>query len=768
MDEVSVALAPAVFGSGVRFFGEYAGTPVLLDDPVVVQGDRVTHLHYGCQRASKATKACLRRTMVRMTSGDLSDSDPKDSDAEGRDLTPAERLAWDAFASGRWADLRTGDAEADDPRRGATWGAERVVRAEVLRSLLLGARQAEPGSAPGIRLRGARVVGRLDLMGAVTGWPLVCEYCSFDTEIRLVEAVTKTVRITFSHLPGLNATRMRLDGIFNLWGTVIDGLLRLDQAKVTGQVCLSKADIGGTPAVTSHGTAAHAIAASGLTIDGGLEGTGLTAHGLVSIQVARIAGSVDLTGARIVSRRRRALDADSAEVGGRFDCRAMVAEGEVSLHNAHIGASLSFDGAKLSYPDGQALSAGGIVVNGGLHLSGEFTSAGEVRLIGAQLPATLTIARATMRNPGGVAINLDRASVGVCQAAGLTCEGRFSFAGAHFSSGLDLTGARLDAPEDRAMAGDGAIIDGVLGLRKLRATGELSLRSVQVGRGVLMIGAELANPGRIACRLSGAEIAGDVVCQQLSVTGELRLTGGRIGGRLNLDQVRIANEGGTALGARALQAGELSLRPAEPVAGLVDLGHARIEVFRDDPASWPARLSLDGLTYQALEPRLPARIRLRWLSRDPLGAQAQPYEHLAAHYVRIGQPEQARTVWYARERDEHKDASHLARLWGLIQDITLGYGYRPWRALAWLAVLLVVGSVTFAVQRPPPIPGGMAPHFNPVIYTLDLLLPLVDLGLKHAFNPSGFGQWLSYVLNAAGWVLVTTVAAAAARVLRRG
>ncbi len=684
------------------------------------------------------------------------------------ELTQAERLVWDAFASGRWADLRTGEPEADDPQQGATWGDDRVIRAEVLRELLLGARQAEPGSAPGIRLRGARVVGRLDLMGAVTGWPLVCEYCSFDTEIRLVESVTKTVRITHSHLPGVNATRMRLDGIFNLWGSVIDGMLRLDQAKVTGQVCLSNSRIGGAAPAYDRTAPAHAVAASGLTIDGGLECIKLTASGMFSIQVARITGSVDLTGARITSRRRRALDADSAEIGGRFDCRSMVAEGEVSLHNAHVGASLSFDGARLSYPDGQALSAGGIVVSGGLHLSGDFTSAGEVRLIGAQLPATLTIAGATMRNPGGVAINLDRASVGVCQGAGLTCEGRFSFAGAHFSSGLDLTGARLDAPQDRAMAGDGAVIDGVLGLRKLTASGELSLRSVQIGRGVLMMGAELSNPGHIACRLSGAEIAGDVVCQQLSVQGELRLTGGKIGGRLNLDQVRMANEGGAALGARALQAGQLSLRPAEPVVGLVELGHARIEVFRDDPASWPARLSLDGLTYQALEPRLPARARLRWLARDPLGMQAQPYEYLAAHYVRIGEPEQARTVWYVREREQRKDGSRLARFWGLLQDLTLGYGYRPWRALAWLAVLLVVGSVTFAVQRPPPIPGAVVPHFNPVIYTLDLLLPLVDLGLKHSFNPSGFGQWLSYVLNAAGWVLVTTVAAAAARVLRRG
>jgi dihydrofolate reductase len=46
VDEVLVGLVPAVFGAGVRYFGDYAGAPLLLDDPEIVQGDRVTHLRY--------------------------------------------------------------------------------------------------------------------------------------------------------------------------------------------------------------------------------------------------------------------------------------------------------------------------------------------------------------------------------------------------------------------------------------------------------------------------------------------------------------------------------------------------------------------------------------------------------------------------------------------------------------------------------------------------------------------------------------------------
>jgi dihydrofolate reductase len=46
IDEVRIDLVPVVFGAGVRFFGDYRGSPLLLEDPDIVQGDRVTHLHY--------------------------------------------------------------------------------------------------------------------------------------------------------------------------------------------------------------------------------------------------------------------------------------------------------------------------------------------------------------------------------------------------------------------------------------------------------------------------------------------------------------------------------------------------------------------------------------------------------------------------------------------------------------------------------------------------------------------------------------------------
>lgn len=50
LDELSIDVAAVLLGSGVRLFDNLAGTPVVLDDPTVVQGVGVTHLRYPVRR----------------------------------------------------------------------------------------------------------------------------------------------------------------------------------------------------------------------------------------------------------------------------------------------------------------------------------------------------------------------------------------------------------------------------------------------------------------------------------------------------------------------------------------------------------------------------------------------------------------------------------------------------------------------------------------------------------------------------------------------
>ncbi|WP_192809972.1 pentapeptide repeat-containing protein [Actinomadura rudentiformis] len=164
------------------------------------------------------------------------------------DLTEPEQRLWEAFPSGEWVDLRSGDTE-------------RAVRGEVLTALLLGAAGDEPGRRPAVRVRGAVVTGRLDLMGSTAVCPLVCEHCHFENPLRFVEATTGTVRLVDCEMPSVNAARLNARGIVNLHRSRVDGGLRFDRATIAGDIVLIGTEVG----ADAEGVA---LAAEGLVVDG--------------------------------------------------------------------------------------------------------------------------------------------------------------------------------------------------------------------------------------------------------------------------------------------------------------------------------------------------------------------------------------------------------------------------------------------------------------------------------------------------------------------
>ena len=63
---------------------------------------------------------------------------------------------------------------------------------------------------------------------------------------------------------------------------------------------------------------------------------------------------------------------------------------------------------------------------------------------------------------------------------------------------------------------------------------------------------------------------------------------------------------------------------------------------------------------------------------------------------------------------------------------------------------------------------AVAPAFSAFVYTVDLMVPLIDFGQRKAYlPPNGWQQALTYLLVALGWILATTIAAGLTRVLRR-
>jgi hypothetical protein len=243
--------------------------------------------------------------------------------------------------------------------------------------------------------------------------------------------------------------------------------------------------------------------------------------------------------------------------------------------------------------------------------------------------------------------------------------------------------------------------------------------------------------------------------------GAVRLVGARIGGRLSFNHATLGDPRGLALDLEAATVHTLVLRPRQTPDGAVDLTNTQVTRFNDDQKSWPTAL-LQGFTYETLEnDRADVRARLRWLTRHSGGYFPQIYDQLAAAYRRAGDEEAARKVAIAKQWNRRDALSIPGQVTNWLLYLTVGYGYRTWLAAIWLAGLLACGTGIFDRAYPAHMTRAdpNAPAFHALAYTLDVLVPIVDLGQQNAWQPQGAAMYWSWAFMGAGWVLTTAVAA---------
>ncbi|WP_285778622.1 hypothetical protein [Microtetraspora sp. NBRC 13810] len=288
-------------------------------------------------------------------------------------LSPAEHSVWEAYPTGEWVDLRTGDRERDDPAGGGAWGPERTVRAEVLVALLLGMAPAEPGHTPGLRLAGARITGALDLSDAEITTKVHLLNCHLAETVDLTDSVTKGVRLRGCDLRRLRAGRCRIDGLLDLDGSTVHQGMRLDNTHVTGQFRLSRARVSAPRPGGDGGGERHlrdirapysgeelkergyvqdqwAVWAGGLSVDGGAFMRGLRATGGLRLIGTRFSGGLYLREAVVKAIGTQAVNGDHMETASAEFSGGFSAEGTVRLRGARIAGVLSFDKATVKAP----------------------------------------------------------------------------------------------------------------------------------------------------------------------------------------------------------------------------------------------------------------------------------------------------------------------------------------------------------------------------------------------------------------------------------
>jgi len=386
------------------------------------------------------------------------------------------------------------------------------------------------------------------------------------------------------------------------------------------------------------------------------------------------------------------------------------------------------------------------------------------------------------------------------------------------------------------ISADGLTAEGGVFLRKgFHAKGEVRLPGARIRGGLscnggTFEGAERETPeGKTIVALSAdrLKVGGSVfLSERFHAKGEVRLPGARIRGNLSCNGGAFENPGSDALTADNLDVGGgLFLRQGFQATGKVSLAHAKARILVDDEDSWPDHGDLDlrGFLYESIIGPTDAATRLRWLARQYPEKRRrgdyhpQPYEQLAAVLRGMGHEADAKKVCIAREQDRRKYGSMglLAKAWSLFLGATLGHGYAVWHVGVIALAIVALGWAVFwlgenaglmvpisprAIAAAPEAPSAEAPgdrgatpqqpnpqeHLAlcPIIYSLDVFLPIVNLRREERWEPEStrgvtvltwpwaltWGGLLWRFLwfeTLSGWLLVTLALAGLTGLIRR-
>ncbi|MEO7193558.1 MAG: hypothetical protein ABIZ05_01855 [Pseudonocardiaceae bacterium] len=712
-----------------------------------------------------------------------------------------------AFATGSMLDL----AGADVP-------------AALLIELLAGT--PPHGLIPALRLSGAAVRGALALPGVTV--PVLVELtdCTFDKPIDLYAANLTGWRLTRCTLPGLRAANLCVRSELALESCAVTGPVVLPDAQVEGPLRLVDTHLdaaAGAHALVGVRLVIHGVLdARGLRAEGEVALSGARVEGNIDLRGARLnrpgGDALEASGVRVGGN----LHCDRGFTAqGRVVLAGASVAGSALFSGATLrGGTAAGEPAVLVLPRGSsdtaaALAAERLAVNGNLLLDAGFTAVGSVRLNNARVGGHLRLSGATLGlsgmtlgrpaepgtangeqpQPVPVALVADGIEVlgdlearrsmprtNSAEGAGpLQAHGQVRLVGARVHGSASLTGVRLHGPGLDVLFADRLRVGGSLFLRWAEITGSIRLHHADIGSTLDCTGARLDAPrrrpdGSIKPSLDAraATIGKDVYAsREFTATGGVRLSLAEVSKSVNFNGARLGGPGNgvAALRAPGMTCQELSLRFAEPPRGEVSLAGSVAGAVFDDEMLWTTdgKVDIEDFQYQSLIswPEADVTTRLRWLRGVLPGYDPDPYDHLATSYRDAGHDDRADTVLLAKQRHRHSAHGPARRIWGWLQEWTVGYGYRPWRAALWLAACWLLGSLWFAQHQLLPLELGKDPSWQPVIYTADLLVPVVNLGQNGLWRASGASAWIAAGLTTVGWLLLSTAAAGVTRILTR-
>ncbi|MFZ1989366.1 MAG: hypothetical protein WAW96_06285 [Alphaproteobacteria bacterium] len=423
---------------------------------------------------------------------------------------------------------------------------------------------------------------------------------------------------------------------------------------------------------------------------------------------------------------------------------------------------------------------------------------GELDLSAAGFDRPIIFERCTFAQPIVLTrAKLDHLSILKSRAPGLLAQF------AEFHGGLDLRGTWLDSPDSIALNGEGIRVGNSVWLSDgFVSTGTVVLRDSQINHALFCMGGKIQIKHPLAATRSTegpTRIEGLAIYALGAAIGYVLLTACQISGlagfvsasvRGNFGVIGSSLTSGGLLLTHTEIGGSLIFARVEAFEGLLDLTGVNAKGLVEDGSIWAdsktgkprpgVRMYLEDLRYAdfvSVEFALMDmdwRKRLAWLKAQPaelLSAEfvSQPFTQCASVLREKGDAHGAKMILFEREqlRLKAKHVGFWEKAGGHILGVLAGHGYKTERALYWAIGVWILGGLIFGVadylgEMRPADPHILVEHeyqetlrpptdyepVNPLLYSADILLPVVELGQQEYWIPRNAGEHIADVDHA--------------------
>jgi len=281
-------------------------------------------------------------------------------------LSPVEDLAFKklchGITQGRVVNFSSKDENDNDPVQSKSWTAGRLLKSEWFIWLCTNPQAIALVPQKGFHVRGARIVGELELGFTKISIPIQFNRCSLE-QIILCESEVRQLCLSGSHIQTLFASGIKTSSLFLNNGFKCEGEVILVGAFVNGDLDCTSGHF--------RNPDKRAFTADGITVSGNAYlRNGFRTEGELRFPGADIGKDLDCRNSQFNNHQKEALFADGIKIGKSIFLRNSKVDGEIRIPGARIGGDLDCLDCEFNNPGKVALSAFGVRTDANVFLGG--------------------------------------------------------------------------------------------------------------------------------------------------------------------------------------------------------------------------------------------------------------------------------------------------------------------------------------------------------------------------------------------------------------